>query len=153
MFVVPACAMFVAVGCGSSTAKSQGSPTTSPASTSTSTPGVTSSGPMQPGSPGGPQRIEPTHNGADVHLLHFDPTKAAASNNGVLIRFDAGIAPCFVLDHYTVAETATTVTVTLYAGSDKAKPQTVCAAIAVQYELEVPLQAPLGTRKLIDGAS
>jgi hypothetical protein len=108
---------------------------------------------MQPGTPSGAQRIEPTHNGADVHPLHFDPTKATASGNGVLIRFAAGIAPCFVLDHYTVAETATTVTVTLYAGSDKANPQTVCAAIAVQYEVDVPLQAPLGTRKLIDGAA
>jgi len=106
-----------------------------------------------PGSPSGPKRIEPTHNGADVHPLRFDPTQATTSNDGVLIRFEAGIAPCFVLDHYTVAETPSTVTVTLFAGSDKAKPTTVCAAIALQYEVDVPLQAPLGTRKLVDGAT
>jgi hypothetical protein len=95
----------------------------------------------------------PTHNAADVHPLQFDPTKAVASANGVLVRFYAGIAPCFVLDHYTVAETSATVTITLYAGSDQSKPNMVCAQIAVQYEVDVPLKAPLGTRRVIDGAA
>jgi hypothetical protein len=76
---------------------------------------------------------------------------AVPSAKGVLVRFSGGIAPCFVLDRYTVAETASTVTVTLYAGSDKTKPGTVCAAIAVEYEVDVPLGAPLGGRNLIDG--
>jgi hypothetical protein len=88
-----------------------------------------------------------------VRPLHFDPTKAVASSTGVLIRFQAGIAPCFVLDHYTVAETTSTATVTLYAGSDKTKPGVVCAAIALEYQVDVPLQAPLGSRKVVDGAA
>ena len=100
-----------------------------------------------------PKPIEPTHNGADVHPLRFDPAQAVASENGVLVSFYGGIAPCFVLDHYTVAETASTVTITLYAGSDKTKPGVVCAAIAVEYHLDIPLQSPLGTRKVIDGAT
>jgi hypothetical protein len=151
-FVLAVWVALLAVGCGSSSSKSQTPPSTAP-STTTSTPVVTSSGPMVPGSPSGPKQIEPTHNGADVHPVRFDPTMAVPSAKGVLVRFYGGIAPCFVLDHYTVAETASTVTVTLYAGSDKTKPGTVCSALALEYEVDVSLQAPLGGRKLADGAA
>jgi len=48
--------------------------------------------------------------------MTFDVAQVKAVAGGVLVRFWNGIAPCFVIDHYTVDETAATVTVGLFAG-------------------------------------
>ena len=69
------------------------------------------------------------------------------------MRFWGGVEPCFVLDRVEVEETADTVTVTLRAGSDPARPGVACIEIALWMSVEVRLAAPLGGRVIRDGAA
>ena len=105
--------------------------------------------------PSGAQRVEPQAGMDNVRPQAFagvEPAPAAV-DGGVLVSFYGGVAPCFVLDHYDVAETATDVTITLYAGSDPSSPDEACIEIAALYEVMVPLDAPLGSRTIVDGAA
>jgi hypothetical protein len=144
---------FFLAACGSSNDKvSLGSPTTT---TSTTTPpdASVSSPPLNPGGkvpPSHPQRVVPTNNAADVRPLSFEAAGVTAVTGGVLVRFWGGIAPCFVLDHYTVHETAQAVTIGLFAGRAPRNDNVACIEIALRYEVKVPLDAPLGTRKVIN---
>src|SRR5690242_4484000 len=138
--VVLACGLLVLAACGSSS-KTVGQPVTSTSAPRLTVPSTRA------------QRVHPTPGALDVHPVEFDPAQATAQDDEVLVHFSAGIAPCFVVDHYTVAEAASTVTIAVYAGRDAKKRDTVCAAIAVPYELAVPLRAPLGTRRVVDGAT
>jgi hypothetical protein len=45
------------------------------------------------------------------------------------------------------------VTVTLFAGSDPARPDAACIEIALSMAVDVPLAAPLGGRPVRDGAT
>lgn len=116
-----------------------------------------SSPPMSDGGqlqPSGAQRVEPQPGMADVRPQVFDTEHPPeAVDGGVLVRFYGGVAPCFVLDHYDVAETRRDVTITLFAGSDPSSPDVACIEIAALYEVMVPLDAPLGDRTVIDGAA
>lgn len=110
--------------------------------------------PDTPVEPGGAEPIEPTGNAADVYPISFDPAEAEAEpvDGGVLVRFYGGVAPCYVLDRYEVEETPETVTVTLYGGRDPDAGDVACIELAMQYEVIVPLDEPLGERELIDGS-
>jgi hypothetical protein len=134
--------------CGSSSSTAGSGATTTSAPVVSSPPSSGSVGL----SPAHPRQLVPTHNAVDPKPLPFDPTKAVATDDAVLVRFEAGVAPCFVLDHYTVNETPTVVTITLYGGSQQGQEGAVCAMIALAYEVRVPLAAPLGTRELRSGA-
>src|SRR5689334_6768872 len=116
-------ALFLAVlaACGSSSASLKNAPTSTEAATSTSLAHL-------PPPSSGVRRIQPTPGALDVHPVTFDPSRATARDDAVLVHFSGGIAPCFVVDHYAVTETASTVTITVYAGRDAKKRDTVCAA-------------------------
>jgi hypothetical protein len=104
--------------------------------------------------PSGAQRVEPQPGMDNVRSQVFDTMNPpTAVDGGVLVRFYGGVAPCFVLDHYDVEETATDVTITLYGGSDPSSPDVACDEIAVLYEVMVPLAAPLGDRAVVEGAA
>jgi hypothetical protein len=142
-------ALFVA-GCGgSSDDVKAGAPLT------TTTSPVVSSPPLPPGpqpsAPGrGVQRVEPTNDAVDVQPLTFDVHDVDATSGGVLVRFWGGVAPCFVLDHYAVTQTGLRVTIGLFAGHAPRNDKVACIELALRYEVKVPLDAPLGTRTVVD---
>ena len=61
--------------------------------------------------------------------------------------------PCYVLGRVDVAETAEKVTITLWTGQGPGTAGMACIQMAAYYEVIVQLQAPLGTRPVIDGAA
>jgi hypothetical protein len=141
--VVPAVLL---AACGGSDEKMRAVPPPS-----TTSPVVSS--PVQSGPPsdtGRPQLIVPSNDAVDVHPMRFDVHEVRAVAGGVLVRFWAGIAPCFALDHYAVTETPERVTIGLFAGRARGNQKTACAAIALRYEVKVPLHAPLGAREVVD---
>jgi hypothetical protein len=98
----------------------------------------------------GAQRVVPTRDAVDVHPVNFNPRDVRAIENGVAVRFWGGIAPCFVLDRSTVDEKPSLVRIGLFAGRARRNEKIACAEIALRYEVIVPLDAPLGTRTVID---
>ena len=111
-----------------------------------------SSSPGQDGPPGGggPQTVTPRPGMADVHPVAW--RRSTADGSSVTVRFYSGVEPCNVLDRVEVAETDASVTITLYEGSDPARPGAACIELAVLKAVTVELDRPLGDRRLIDGA-
>jgi hypothetical protein len=122
--------------------------TTLPPDATVSSPPRTGPGSKPPH--GGAQRVVPTNDAAGVMPLTFDVNQVKAVDRAVLVRFWGGVAPCFVLDHYEVIETARAVTIGLFAGHEKTKEDVACIEIAARYEVKVPLAAPLGNRRVVD---
>jgi hypothetical protein len=144
-------AVLVVAACGSDAGVKAGAPRST---TTTGAPpdSAVSSPPQDPNvsvPSGRAQRVEPTGNAVDVHPLSFDPREAKAVAGGVLVRFWGGVAPCFVLDRYTVEEQTDTVTVGLFAGRARANEKIACIELALRYEVLVPLDAPLDARRLV----
>jgi hypothetical protein len=126
-----------------------------PASTTTTAPpdsAVSSPAQTLPAdkSGGGALLVKPTRNAADVRPMTFDVAAVKAVDGGVLVPFWGGIEPCFVLDHYTVEETTIEVEIALFAGRERGSEDVACAEIARRYQVKVPLDAPLGTRGVVD---
>lgn len=127
------------------------SPTTLPGPTTT-VPVVSTSVPP-PGGPAGPQVVSPAPGTLDLQPQRFEVARAAGERS-VAVRFWSGISPCSVLGRVDVAESATEVVITLWVGrSPAAGPAVSCMAIAVSYETVVDLEAPLGSRTVVDGAA
>jgi hypothetical protein len=103
--------------------------------------------------PAGWQRIEATGGATNPTSIAFDPGQADATDDGLLVRFYGGVDPCFVLDRAGVVETAQAVTVTLTGGAPAELQDAACIEIAVGYEVLVALDAPLGTRTVVDGSA
>jgi hypothetical protein len=99
---------------------------------------------------GGALLVKPSRDAADVRPMTFDVGAVKPVAGGVLVPFWGGIAPCFVLDHYTVHETPQQVEIGLFAGRERGSEDVACAELARRYEVEVPLDAPLGTRTVVD---
>ncbi len=92
----------------------------------------------------------------DTVGLRARPYESAhpVGERGLAVRYWSGVAPCEVLGRVDVAETDTTVVVTLYTGRDgSAPPDVVCIEIALLVEARVELAQPLGSRTLVDGAA
>jgi hypothetical protein len=140
VLVVAACAS----ACGSGPSAKRRPPASRPTSTTSTTVVVT---------PDGARRVEPRPGMADVHAIRFDGATPSADGRTLVVRFTGGVAPCFVLDHVTLDETATRVTVTLFAGREPTPEPVACIAIAALYETDVHLAAPLDGRAVDDGAS
>jgi hypothetical protein len=100
-----------------------------------------------------PKRVEPRAGMANVRPHPFESATPIGDETSLDVRFWGGVAPCFVLDRVEVAEAADSVTVTLFAGSDPAHPDTACIEIALWMGTEVRLGAPLGGRAIRDGAA
>lgn len=69
------------------------------------------------------------------------------------VYYVGNAAGCRRLANVRVAESATTVTITLYEGTDPARAQEACPGAGVQARTRVALDAPLAGRKLIDGGA
>jgi hypothetical protein len=103
--------------------------------------------------PAAPTRVTPTGDAVDVVPVSFDVNAVKAVDDGVLVRFWGGVEPCFALDRYTVNETDTTVTIGLFAGRPPGSGDVACIELAMEYEVQVPLSAPLGTRTVVDASA
>jgi len=157
--------LFLAVACGgtSSTSASPGQPEGSPSGAGTDHPSrptapspdaVVSGAPAAPpGAPSGtPSPVTPAGPTLNPRKVPWESATPASDGRSLDVVWWSGVEPCHVLDHVEVTETARTVTVTLYEGQDRRSPDAVCIEIAVLKTTKVRLKAPLGGRKVVDGA-
>jgi hypothetical protein len=100
-----------------------------------------------------PRTVVPRAGMANVRPHPFESATPIGDETRLEVRFWGGVEPCFVLDRVEVREDAAAVTVTLYAGSDPARPDAMCIEIAVSMAVVVRLDAPLGARAIRDGAA
>lgn len=99
-----------------------------------------------------PKRVEPVPGATDLRKHAFE-SAAPAGGQSLAVRFWNGVEPCYVLGRVDVAETADRVTITLWTGVGPGVGGMACIQMAAYYEVIVPLQAPLGTRTVVDGAA
>jgi hypothetical protein len=102
-----------------------------------------------------PQPVLVTPRGGLEELQPYPFEEATPIGDGrtLRVRFWGGVAPCFLLGAAEVVETREAVTVTLFTGSDPAQADAVCIEIAVLMATDVRLAAPLGGRRVRDGAA
>ena len=84
----------------------------------------------------------------DSHPIRPDSWSRVAGDRAVALNFYTGTPECYGV-HATVAETADTVTVELRGGALPEASGRACIMIAVSGTLNVPLQAPLGSRQVL----
>ncbi len=101
---------------------------------------------------GQPKRVQPVPGATDLRKQTFQ-SAAGAGAQSLAVRFWSGVEPCYVLGRVDVTETADRVTVTLWTGSGPGSAGMACIQMAAYYEVVVELQAPIGTRSVIDGAA
>jgi hypothetical protein len=105
-----------------------------------------------PPSGGQPKRVQPVPGATDLRRHPFEST-APAGAQSLAVRFWNGVEPCYVLGRVDVTETADKVTITLWTGLGPGAAGMACIQMAGYYEVVVQLQAPLGTRTVVDGAA
>ncbi|MGW4356412.1 hypothetical protein ACWELJ_30430 [Nocardia sp. NPDC004582] len=81
------------------------------------------------------------------HGIPFDSWTRVAPDK-IAVNFQTGSPECYGVDA-TVTETSSTVTVELRSGTRADAVGKMCTMIAVFGNLEVPLKAPLGDRKVL----
>jgi len=106
-----------------------------------------------PGPNGGPDVVEPAGDTVGARARPWDSFEVTDDGTTLEILFWSGVEPCYVLDRVELDKTDTTVTVTLYEGSDASQPDMACIDIAVTKLVRVALDQPLGQRTVIDGAA
>ncbi|MFI6742180.1 hypothetical protein ACIBI9_55535 [Nonomuraea sp. NPDC050451] len=98
-----------------------------------------------------PEPVKPTGNAINVHKVRWTKAKAV-SKRKVQLTWWSGVAPCTVLDHVKVKETAKYVTITLYEGTAPKARNVSCIMIAIEKTTTVTLKKPIGKRKVVDGS-
>ncbi|MGQ0846491.1 MAG: hypothetical protein ACT4QF_20400 [Sporichthyaceae bacterium] len=109
-------------------------------------------GKARPGTAGTAEIVVPRPGMANTHPVAWESSEVRADRT-IRIYFYGGVEPCSVLDSAKVVETADTVTITLRAGSDPAKPDAMCIQIAKYKAVDVVLSKDLGDRKILDGSA
>ena len=84
----------------------------------------------------------------DTHPAAIDSWSRAATADAVAVNFTSGTPACSGV-HATAVETTDTVTVDLRGGTLPEAVGRMCIMLAVFGTLEVPLQAPLGDRRVL----
>ncbi|MGV0792020.1 hypothetical protein [Mycolicibacterium sp. XJ1819] len=85
----------------------------------------------------------------DAHPMRAESySKLGHDDHAVAVHFTTGTPHCYGV-HAEVQETPDTVTVELHSGTLPEAVGRACIAIAVVGTLEVPLQAPLGERRVV----
>ena len=101
----------------------------------------------------GAQLVEPTPGMADVRSHIFDHVVVNDDGSSVTVFFWSGVEPCYVLDHVDVDEGPGTITITLFEGHDTSGGDVACIDIALLKKVVVQLDAPVGDRRIVDGAA
>jgi len=100
-----------------------------------------------------PRLVEPRPGMAKAEPVAWERFDVRGDGRTLQVFWDSGPEPCFKLDHVELTQSAETVTVTLYEGSDPKLPDGApCPTILVPKATTVVLDAPLGDRKVVDGA-
>jgi hypothetical protein len=101
----------------------------------------------------GAQVVQPRPGMAGVRPHIFDHVVANDDGTSLTVYFWSGVEPCYVLDHVDVREGPTEITVTLFEGHDASAGDVACIDIALLKRVVVHLDAPVGDRRILDGAS
>lgn len=101
--------------------------------------------------PSGPQVVTPRAGMDNVRATQWQAATPAADGRSVRIEFTSGIEPCYVLDRVDVRY-GTDIVITLYQGNDPKAKDVACAEIAVPKVVDVALDEPIGSRRIVDGA-
>ncbi|MGZ4762931.1 MAG: hypothetical protein ACXVGO_06200 [Mycobacterium sp.] len=96
---------------------------------------------------GGRMVFTDTSDLVDSHPAAIDSWSRAAADNAVAVNFTSGTPACAGV-HATAVETSDTVTVDLQGGTLPEAVGRMCIMLAVFGTVEVPLQAPLGDRRV-----
>ena len=97
--------------------------------------------------------VQPSPGTNSPKPVAWDNAIVAADDRTLTVSYEAGAAPCFVLDRVEKDYGEGFVTVTLYAGTDPtAGPVLSCLSIGILSHTLVELSEPLGGRELLDGA-
>jgi hypothetical protein len=121
-------------------------------STGTASTGTASTTPPTGGPAKGPEPVKPTGDAIDVRKVRWTKAKPVAKGRKVQLVWMSGVAPCTVLDRVKVTETRKRVTITLYEGTSPKAKNVSCIMIAIEKTTTVKLKAPLGKRRIVDGA-
>jgi hypothetical protein len=138
--------LLLALGCGNAPSVTTTSPNlgrpvaTSVSPSSTTTPAST------------PSPTKPKGHTINPHKVRWEKATPSRDGRKLKIVWWSGVEPCNVLDRVKVRETSKSVTVTLYEGHARGARDVACIEIAIQKVTTVKLKAPLGKRKIIDGA-
>ncbi|WP_433418912.1 hypothetical protein ACQP1V_04160 [Microtetraspora malaysiensis] len=97
-----------------------------------------------------PAPVKPKGGTVDPRKVRWTSAKPIRNGRYLRVTWWSGVEPCTVLDRVRVKETRKKVTVTLYEG--RGKDAQMCVMIAVRKSTIVKLRAPLGDRKVVDGA-
>ncbi|HVE26030.1 MAG TPA: hypothetical protein VNC22_11520 [Sporichthya sp.] len=103
------------------------------------------------GDEGTPEVVTPRAGMAHTHPVRFDSAEVVDQRT-VRLTFYGGVEPCDVLDSVKVKYNPGDITMTLYSGSDPAKPDSVCIEIAKLKAVDVALTEDVGEREIKDGA-
>lgn len=87
----------------------------------------------------------------DTHPATIDSWSRTAGADAVAVNFTSGTPACSGV-HATAVETTDTVTVDLQGGTLPEAVGRMCIMLAVFGTLEVPLQAPLGDRRVLSAS-
>ena len=101
----------------------------------------------------GAKLVEPTPGMADVRSHIFDHVSVNDDGSSVTVYFWSGVEPCYVLDHVDVDEGPGAITITLFEGHDTSAGDVACIDIALLKKVVIQLDAPVGDRRIVDGAA
>ncbi|GAA2378028.1 hypothetical protein GCM10010404_37860 [Nonomuraea africana] len=99
-----------------------------------------------------PKVVKPVGDTVNTRKVRFASAKPVDRGRKVKLVWWSGVEPCTVLDRVKVKETSRTVTITLYEGTAAKAKDVACIMLAVQKTTTVKLKAPIGKRKIVDGA-
>ncbi|MFG1947599.1 hypothetical protein [Nonomuraea sp. NPDC048826] len=102
--------------------------------------------------PAKPKPVKPTGDAVNPRKVRFTKATPVAKGRQVRLTWWSGVAPCTVLDRVKVKETKKRVTITLYEGPSPKAKNVSCIMIAIEKTTTVKLKAPIGKRKIVDGA-
>jgi hypothetical protein len=101
----------------------------------------------------GAQKVEPTPGMSGVSARIFDKVVVGDDDRTLTIFFWSGVEPCYVLDRVDVDEGPDAITITLFEGHDASAGDVACIEVAVLKMVVVPLDEPVGDRRIVDGAA
>lgn len=108
----------------------------------------TGSGTNEPDLSGGWMPLQPRNDLTSEQSTNPEEIVVGPDGDTLLVRFWSGVEPCFGA-RVEVTEAADLIEVHLITGLPPGAEVTTCIAMAVAYEIEVPLRAPVGDRQIL----